>query len=91
MAQGLGFTPAFIPPEPKNQRQARNRPDADLWEAAERKELETLWKMFTFELVNRPKDFDPLPLQFVYTLTLTLTLTLFLFQQPQTQGQGLRL
>jgi hypothetical protein len=24
--------------------------------------------MFTFELVDRPKDFDPLPLQFVYKL-----------------------
>jgi hypothetical protein len=68
MAKGLGFTPAFISPEPKNQRQARLRPDADLWQMAEKKELHTLWDMGTFEVVSKPTDFDPLPLQFIYKL-----------------------
>ena len=68
MAKGMGHDAAFIPPEPRNQREARRRPDADLWRAAEMRELETLWGMKTFEYVDRPANYDPLPLQFVYKL-----------------------
>jgi hypothetical protein len=68
MAESLGYTAAFLPPEPRNQRDAQLRPDRDKWHAAEQKELGTLWKMGTFELVAKPKDYDPLPLQFVYKL-----------------------
>ena len=68
MAKGLGHDAAFLPPEPRNQRDARKRPDADMWRAAEMRELETLWGMKTFEYVDRPSNYDPLPLQFVYKL-----------------------
>ena len=68
MAASFGYEAAFIPPEPKNQRQARTWPDAHLWESAENKELDTLWKMGTFKLVDKPANYDPLPLQFVYKL-----------------------
>jgi hypothetical protein len=56
--------------EPKNQKDARKRPDAILWKRAEEKELDTLWSKGTFELVSRPLEhlYDPLPLQFVYKL-----------------------
>ena len=68
MAKSLEYDAAFIPPEPRNQRDARRRPDADMWRAAEMRELETLWGMKTFEHVSRPSNYDPLPLQFVYKL-----------------------
>jgi hypothetical protein len=68
MAESLGYTAAFLPPEPRNQRDAQLRPDRDKWHGAEQKELGTLWKMGTFELVAKPDNFDPLPLQFVYKL-----------------------
>ena len=68
MAESLGYTAAFLPPEPRNQREAQRRPDCDKWHAAEQKELGTLWKMGTFELVAKPPNHDPLPLQFVYKL-----------------------
>ena len=70
MAQSLGYSSAFLPPEPKNQRQARLRPDAERWKKAEEKELGTLWGMGTFELVDKEpgRHYDPLPLQFVYKL-----------------------
>jgi hypothetical protein len=54
MATSLGYDSEFLPLEPKNQRDARNRPDADLWKAAEEKELATLWGKEAFELVTRP-------------------------------------
>ena len=66
MAASFGYNAAFIPPEPRSQRDARTRPDRDRWEDAERKELSTLWKMGTFLLVDRPANYDPLPLHFVY-------------------------
>jgi hypothetical protein len=70
MAAEYGYNAAFIPPEPRSQRDARQRADSDRWLQAEKKELDTLMKMDTFELVDRPKDtvYDPLPLQFVYKL-----------------------
>jgi hypothetical protein len=70
MAASLGYDSQFLPLEPKNQREARKRPDADLWRAAEEKELATLWSKEAFELVSRPSEheYDPLPLQFVYKL-----------------------
>jgi hypothetical protein len=68
MAESLGYTAAFLPPEPRNQRDAQRRLDSDRWAAAEQKELSTLWKMGTFELVAKPANYDPLPLQFVYKL-----------------------
>ena len=63
MAKSLEYDAAFIPPEPRNQRDARRRPDADMWRAAEMRKLETLWGMKTFEHVDRPSNYDPLPLQ----------------------------
>jgi len=68
MAEHLGFNSEVLPPEPKSQRDARKRPDCDLWMHAEQKELDTLWDMGTFQLVDRPRDYNPLPLQFVYKL-----------------------
>lgn len=68
LAESFGYNAAFIPPEPRSQRDARNRADREHWEAAEQKELNQLWKMGTFMLVNRPANYDPLPLHFVYKL-----------------------
>ena len=68
MAESLGYTAAFLPPEPRNQRDAQRRPDRDKWHTAEQEELDMLWKMGTFELVDKPSNYDPLPLQFVYKL-----------------------
>ena len=58
----------YDPPEPKTQAQAWKRKDADMWIGAEQKELETLCEMGTFLVVDKPKNYDPLPLQFVYKL-----------------------
>jgi hypothetical protein len=68
MASSLGYDSVFLPLEPKNQKDARKRPDADLWKAAEEKELSTLWSKSAFQLVDRPSAYlyDPLPLQFIY-------------------------
>jgi hypothetical protein len=63
---GPNITEAAMPMEPKTQREARNRPDADLWEQAEAKEMDSLFKMGTFELVNKPDKYDPLPCKFIY-------------------------
>ena len=70
MAQSYAYTSTILPPEPKNQRQARMRPDAFMWQKAEQKELDTLWKMgaFEFEDEQEGREYDPLPLQFVYKL-----------------------
>ena len=68
MAPEYAFNAAFLPPEPRSQRDARQRSDRDLWLKAEKKELDTLWNMGTFQVVDRPKNYDPLPLQFVYKL-----------------------
>jgi hypothetical protein len=70
MATTLGYDFQFLPLEPKNQRDARTRPDSHLCKAAEEKELSSLWRKETFELVTRPSEheYDPLPLQFVYKL-----------------------
>ncbi len=68
MAESLGYTAAFLPPEPRNQLEAQRRPNCDKWLAAKQKELGTLWKMGTFELVAKPPNHDPLPLQFVCKL-----------------------
>ena len=57
---------AALPMEPKTQREARSRPDAALWEKAEAKELDTLFKMGTFEVVDKPDSYDPLPCKFTY-------------------------
>ena len=68
MAANFGYKAGFIPPEPRSQRDARTRPDSDQWQNAEERELSTLWEMGTFMLVNRPANYDPLPLHFVYKL-----------------------
>ena len=64
MAKSLDYSATFIPPELRNQQEARKLLDADMWRAAEMQELETLWGIKTFEHVNRPSNYDPLPLQF---------------------------
>ena len=68
MAPSFDYKAAFIPPEPRSQRDARTRPDSDQWQKAEERELSTLWEMGTFLLVERPANYDPLPLHFVYKL-----------------------
>ena len=68
LAPAYGYNAAFLPPEPRSQRDARQRSDRQLWLNAEKKELDTLWSMGAFQLVDKPKDYDPLPLQFVYKL-----------------------
>lgn len=68
MAAEYGYNAAFLPPEPRSQRDARLRSDSARWLAAEKKEIDTLWKMGTFQIVDRPAKYDPLPLQFVYKL-----------------------
>lgn len=68
MASALGYTAEFLPLEPKNQRDARKRPDHAIWTQAEITEQDKLWNMGTFELVQRPADYDPIPMQFVYKL-----------------------
>jgi hypothetical protein len=64
----FSYKAAFIPPEPQSQWDARQRADSACWLQAEKKELDTLWKMGKFALVDRPKHYDLLPLQFVYKL-----------------------
>jgi hypothetical protein len=71
MASAYGYSPAFLPLEPKNQRDARKRPDAAVWRCAENKELDMLFGRDTFEMTDRPANYDPLPLQFVYKLKVT--------------------
>jgi hypothetical protein len=51
MATSMGYDLQFLLLEPKNQQDARKQPDADLWKAAEEKELTTLWGKEAFELV----------------------------------------
>ena len=68
MAASLGYQAEFLPLEPKNQRDARSRPDCNVWQDAEVKEQDTLWEKGTFELVDRPSNYDPIPLQIVYKL-----------------------
>ena len=62
------FSPEFMPLEPRSEKQARSRPDSAQWRTAELTEMETLVKMGTFEVVDRPEKYDPLPLKYVYTL-----------------------
>ena len=68
MAAAMGYKAEFLPLEPKNQRDARKRPDAEIWQTAEIKEQDKLWNMGTFQLVDQPSDYDPIPMQFVYKL-----------------------
>ena len=69
-ATSLGYEAQFLPLEPRNQREARSRPDTANWKNAEMKEQDMLWGKGTFQLVDRPSDYeyDPIPLQFVYKL-----------------------
>jgi hypothetical protein len=67
-ARVYDYEAAFLPPEPRNQSDARKRPDKDKWIEAEEKELTTLWDMGTFVLTDALPDHDLLPLQFVYKL-----------------------
>ncbi len=80
IATSMGYDSQFLLLEPNNQRDARKRPDANLWKAAEEKELATLWGKEAFELVARPSEheYDPLPLQPTVCL------------QAKGQGWGLR-
>jgi hypothetical protein len=69
MADTFAYNAAFSPPEPRSQREARQRPDSAMWKKAENKEVSTLWDMQTFQVVDKPKaGYDPLPLRFVYKL-----------------------
>jgi hypothetical protein len=71
MASAYGYNPTFLPLKPKNQRDARKRPDAAIWRGAENKELDMLFGRSTFEMTDRPDDYDPLLLQFVNKLKVT--------------------
>ena len=53
---------------PVNYRQACKRPDFNLWEAAMKKELDTLEGMDTWTVVDRPDAVKVLPTQWVYAL-----------------------
>jgi hypothetical protein len=75
MADAFSYNSAFLPPEPRSQKDARLRPDSEQWKKAEDKEINTLWGMKTFEVVDKPvsapgqpQRYDPLPLRFVYKL-----------------------
>jgi hypothetical protein len=68
MVSSLGYDSQFLPLEPRNQRDARQRPDAEIWRKAELKEQDMLWGKETFVLVDRPGNYDPIPLQFIYKL-----------------------
>ena len=70
MATNMGYESKFLPLEPKNQRDARLRPDAPIWQRAEDKETEMLWGKGTFKLVDQPpeEEYDPIPLQFIYKM-----------------------
>ena len=69
MAHAFAYNAAFLPPEPRSQKEARQRPDAEKWTKAENKEVSTLWDMKTFQVVDKPQHgYDPLPLRFVYKL-----------------------
>ena len=64
----LDFRSCYLPAEPKNQRDALNRPDSHLWKEAEHIELRTVWDMDTFEIVDLPEGVTPLPSMFTYRL-----------------------
>ena len=71
LVHAYGFTPAFLPLEPKTQREAYQRKDKELWIQAERKEFETLIDMGSFTLVDRPPlpdEYHPCPCRYVYKL-----------------------
>jgi hypothetical protein len=54
MADAFSYNSAFLPPEPRSQKDARLRPDREQWKKAEDKEINTLWGMKTFEVVDKP-------------------------------------
>jgi hypothetical protein len=60
-ASAHGYTPAFLPLEPKNQRDARRRPDAAVWKAAENKEFDILFNKGAFEEIDRPQTMTRYP------------------------------
>eukprot|EP00961_Rhodomonas_salina_P158190 2129584-Rhodomonas_salina.2 len=57
-----------VPLEPRNQREARKRHDADKWLAAEQVELKTCFDMGTFEIIDRPDGCNPIQSMFTYKL-----------------------
>jgi hypothetical protein len=61
---------SLIQPEPRSRRDARQCADKGRWIQAEKKELDTLLKMGTFELVDKVEgeEYYQLPFQFVYKL-----------------------
>ena len=62
------FRSVFLPAEPKSQRDARLRPDAEEWICSEWKEIKTVWDMGTFEVCECPEGVVPLPMMFCYKL-----------------------
>jgi len=54
--------------EPKNEREAREGPQANEWFTAEEIELKTIWKMGTFEITDLPPGVIPLPSRFTYSI-----------------------
>ena len=67
-AQEFGCKSAFMPLEPKSQKQAMRRSDWDQWSKTEAKELATLWEMGVFEVVDKPKNYDPVGCKWTYKL-----------------------
>jgi hypothetical protein len=65
----FGYTSAFLPPEPKNQRESRLRPDVHDWVQSEHVEMDTVMGMGTIEYVPSckvPKGTTLLPTKFSY-------------------------
>ena len=68
MASSFGTQSAFEELEPKSERAARCRSDWDKWKQAGETEIKTLFDFGCFELVDRPVNYDPVPLKYVYKL-----------------------
>ena len=68
-SDALGYTAAFIPPEPKTQRESRMRADAQDWVQAEMVEIDTVHGMGTIDYVpirTVPKGTTLIPTKFTY-------------------------
>eukprot|EP00961_Rhodomonas_salina_P286693 3874260-Rhodomonas_salina.1 len=57
-----------LSPQPKSQRDARMRPDADRWLKAEETEMSTCYDKGTFDIVDLPPEAIELPSMFQYKL-----------------------
>ena len=62
------YTPTYSPIEPHTLEEALSGPDAHLWQAANDKEMQSLFKNNTFTIVPRPPDQNIVSTKFVWKI-----------------------